>query len=244
MQRMKGNVLVVLAGLLALAMPPAMAETVTARIDNVNPYKPVDIVFNGHRETEWAGVMNWTRLGGSYAGLGGANSSNNVFSTFCIELTQSVWLGFTNTYTVADLILAPNTRPMGSPKSDLLRELWGRYRDSVINETTAAAFQVAVWDIVYDGDKSVVNGDFHLATPTNSIGTTAQGWLNTLNGTGPMPILGAMTDPSYQDQVFFISNSVPQDTPTVPLPASVWGGGAILMSLVVSRIRRMARCGQ
>lgn len=64
--------------------------------------------------------------------------------------------------------------------------MWGRYFGLVTNDTTAAAFQVALWELAFgDTDKDLSHGDFKL-TSGGTVQTTAQGWLDSLNGQGPI----------------------------------------------------------
>src|SRR5262249_14435110 len=136
-----------------------------------------------------AGQMNWTKTGGDYTGVTGN------FSTFCIEITEHVGFGGAYNYTIG----APATRPtsfvggIGVAKSALPPELYARYYTTT-NFTTnanAAAFQVAVWEIVNDSDTSLSSGDFRVQN--NGIYyTTAQNWLNSLDGTGPTMNVDAM----------------------------------------------------
>ena len=51
----------------------------------------------------------------------------------------------------------------------------------------AAAFQVALWELSY-GDRNglLTSGSFVLNNAGGAVGTVAQGWLNLLDGKGPM----------------------------------------------------------
>jgi predicted RecA/RadA family phage recombinase len=70
--------------------------------------------------------------------------------------------------------------------SSLVSELWGRYFGLVTNDVTAAAFQVALWELAFgDTDKNLSKGDFKL-TSGGAVQSTAQTWLNSLDGTGTM----------------------------------------------------------
>ncbi len=101
--------------------------------------------------------------------------------SFCLE--PDVYLTpFSNPYTVNTLGSAGYLQA-GNP----IGELWGRYRALVSNDTTAAAFQVALWELAYGTtDRDLSTGAFQLQGGAGgSVYSTAQGWLNSLDGTGP-----------------------------------------------------------
>lgn len=102
------------------------------------------------------------------------------FLSFCLE--PDVYLTpFSNPYTVNTLASA------GYPvtPNNYIGELWGRYRSSVVDDTTAAAFQVALWELAYRStDRNLGTGYFQLRSG-GSVYSTAQNWLTSLNGMGP-----------------------------------------------------------
>jgi hypothetical protein len=109
-----------------------------------------------------------------------AGGSWDQFLSFCLE--PDVYLTpFSNPYRV-------NTLSSGGYglASNPIGELWGRYRGLVTNDNYAAAFQVALWELAYDSlpDRNLSVGSFQL-TSGGSVATTAQTWLNSLDGTGP-----------------------------------------------------------
>jgi hypothetical protein len=100
------------------------------------------------------------------------------FLSFC--LSPDVWLmPFDNPYTVHSLSASPY-----SAKADLIAEFWGRYRGSITNDVTAAAFQVGLWELAFDSGADLNAGSFRLATSEDVL-NTAQYWLSSLDGTGP-----------------------------------------------------------
>jgi hypothetical protein len=119
---------------------------------------------------------------------------------FCIDLSQSPASNYA-TFDVVPLTEAPDPTFIGSTittaKADLLRELWGRHYDVSMTDQQAAEFQLAVWELVfetsglYDISVGSVKSN-HYNGGTNSL-------LNSLDGTGPMASLVALSHPDYQD---------------------------------------------
>jgi len=112
----------------------------------------------------------------------GSNGSWSQLLAFCLE--PDVWLmPFNNPYAVKSLPGAGY-----AAVSEAIGELWGRHYSKVTDDMTAAAFQVAVWELAYGTtDRSLLTGDFMLtASPNNATAviTTAQAWLTSLDGTG------------------------------------------------------------
>ena len=149
-----------------------------------------------------AGQFNWTRTGGDYTGLTG------TFATFCIEVHQDVLPGNNYTYdvnTVANAPLPVNIlygTPMGAIKADKISELYGRFFAGLSTDTQYAAFQLAIWDFVYDGGGSVGTGVFQAQGFGAAMGL-ADAWIAAVDGTGPrMTGLGALSGDDWQDQIF------------------------------------------
>jgi hypothetical protein len=226
---------------LSLAMSiPASADTIKATITNVTPSQTLGIVYNGHSENAWAGILQWKLNEGSTLGL------NSNFQTFCVEIAQNVYVNSKYTFNVVSASDTPYptfSTGMGAARADRLEELFGRYYDIADDSNNnAAAFQVAVWEIVNDDTLSLNAGAFKLSTPSSTIGNLAQGWLNSINGTGQTAKIGGLTSASYQDQVYFISmDPTPGPIPSVPVPAAAWTGGALLLGLAVAKARKMAQ---
>lgn len=186
-------------------------------------------VGSSSRETQ-AGIFQWQRVGGTQAG-----APAGLFQTVCIELDQYV------ASTVYDVIAVEDgpkpgslltAGPMGVAKADMLSKLWAAYWGTAHdNSGNAAAFQVAVWEIVYDGDTDLSSGDFRQnygVGPLPAFVTTAQGWLNSLPGLLDETELVALSNRRFQDQIVSV----------VPLTPAAWGGLALLAGLGIFRLRK------
>jgi len=174
------------------------------------PSTVVSYTINGVADVADAGVYKWTRSAanpGTYAGQPGAGQN---FDAFCLEPDQEFPSLPNVPYTVVDLESAPpegsSIGNMGAGKANLVRELWGRFRNAVGSDNTkAAAFQMALWELVADTGKDLAAGAFVADASTGSgvaVKNQAQAWLDQVNGAGPKANLLALTSPIDQDQVF------------------------------------------
>lgn len=173
----------------------------------------------------------------------GTGASAKDFVTYCIDLTQNVGNG---TFNLVNLYQAPVTNPapsdqwrLTSPQVDALNALFHAHGSSIDTNNKAAAFQAAIWEIVFDWE-SVDGGTFAGGDTTNLKGgrvsfggtaisnalftdylTSAVARSNTRN------ILAAIVSPNRQDQVVII-----------PLPTA--GAMAAAGMLVLGTRRRRA----
>jgi hypothetical protein len=209
----------------------------------------------------FVGQLNWAAAGPAANLTQGLNQQLNSilgpggsFSSFCIEGLQDVIFDTNETWNlgVVTLDAAPAPGPsMGTTKANQITELWDRhFADTVGNNENAAAFQLAIWEIVGDGitpgSESAANfttGLFQASNDSTAI-NTAVGYLNSLTGSGftQTYTLYALSDPGntnqagIQDQVFAVPNG--GATPPVPLPAALPAGLALLSGLGVAKYWR------
>jgi hypothetical protein len=182
-----------------------------------------------------AGVYKWSGIAGNPWPL------NHNFESFCIDLKQVVNTSTTQTFTLKALENAPDPDPnpstsvtgMGVDRANMLRRLWAAHRTDVVSDITATAFQIAIWEIVFERkpnyddapdyfDVRSAYGSFYLDTHTanySSITYKANLWLqDALNENGRMePMLMALSSPTFQDQLV-----------VMPVPASAFGGTMLL----------------
>jgi len=131
--------------------------------------------------------LNETTNGSASAGLfvldykhvtPAVGTSWTQFLSFCLE-PDVLLTPFDNPYH------AKNLQGSGyGASASLISELWGRYFGLVTSDTTAAAFQVALWELAFGStDMNLSDGDFQL-TSGGDVKALAQRWLNSLDGTG------------------------------------------------------------
>ncbi|XAL98581.1 hypothetical protein OT109_13450 [Phycisphaeraceae bacterium D3-23] len=214
-----------------LAAGTASADSVDVRFDGVNPGERVRVYLdtdgNGtydYNKKITAGVMNWTNL-----------DTGDDFDTFCIELTQYISHDQVAEYQMHDdITAAPRTDGVviTDNKADLLGAFWGQFRDLVVDSDTASAFQVGIWEIVYDGDDALDigygNGNFAVSGHSYYADTRgiANQWLNDLDLNGPSANLRTLSNSWKQDQI--------TDVPTPGAAAA----GLALLGMTLRRRRR------
>jgi len=185
-----------------------------------------------------AGVFNFDVNSG-----GPENGFGSTIRSFCAEIfTDVLHGGASSTYTVvpvaslADLQNPPRSLPADPiNKANYLTELFGRYYASTSTPEGAAAFQYAVWEILYDSvtDLNVATGNIRFdpdspgalgQTVGSSTATTAAMWLGSLSGdttqfTNNPAYAGhefvGLASVDYQDQITI------RQTPVVPAPPAL-----------------------
>jgi hypothetical protein len=205
------SLIVSLAGLCALA-GTAQAAFVTMTLSSVTPQEDVSLTRNGG--TSWTtmpvGRFNWTGVPSNPVGLQGA------FSGFCIELGQEVDVGVTYTNTFEPILLASSPlpaaapdQPMGADSAQLIGNLWDNHLPLLSTTDDFAAFQMCVWEIVYDVGLDLGAGDFQMRNNATLQGL-AQGWLNALNPMATVKTpLSALSSPSWQDMLIPSPGALP-----------------------------------
>lgn len=92
-------------------------------------------------------------------GMGlGEQFSGKTMATYCVEVTQTVTNEF-RVYSVTDEVETIPAPAMGADRADALNDMFAmlleKRSEGVFNNDWATAFQIAVWDVVYDYDAGV-----------------------------------------------------------------------------------------
>ena len=200
----------------------AAADTITLYYDH-SPTSGVSLV----NITSW-GQSSGTnvRSGPYYWSTDGQPINNsNAVAAFCIEIPQ----GFSasnadgspsnngsTTYTASSL-----TAVFDAATEKAISQLYAGYFDTAWNSPTfngttqSTAFQLALWEIIYDGaNGSLKTGDFRVFNQnlkdTNTAAGLAKSWLGSLNSAPSFDSkyagykLLALTNPKSQDQLILV----------------------------------------
>ncbi len=165
---------------------------------------------------------------GGYTGTW--NSSAIVF--WCIELTQ--YFGFGGNYTDYTASLP------GNSSFGMLGQLFNEAYGTTTDARHSAAFQLAIWEIIYDGDLDLHAGGFHVTSGDAATITLAQGWLNALGNFSDTYNLVWLHSDSHQDFVTFGRPFVDlRSTVDEPAPLALLAA-ALVVAFAGRRIRRGA----
>jgi len=131
---------------------------------------------------------------------------------WCIELTQTFSFGaHYTTYT-----------PSAASNALLSQLFTAAYAGALSSTQNSAAFQLAIWEIIYDGgDLNLSGGGFKVLDNKGNGATvaTAQGFLNSVLAASPTYNLFFLTEANHQD--FVTANLIPTTTTRVPEPGSL-----------------------
>jgi hypothetical protein len=224
---------VVVIALVGLACGVASASQVTMSNAGESPALTVTIVSTEYFPNgvgALTGVYNFSNATGAITGN---------FSGFCIEMQYSG--GANKTYDLVQLQAAPEENgpsgdPMGWAKAQKIRQLWDWFEStkgydptSTASAVEAAAFQLAIWNTVYDSDTSLSAGSFRTGNDPSGVRSVAEGYITSAASHSGYATLIALTNPDYQDYV----------VEYVPLPPAALLGLGLLGGLaVVRRFRR------
>ncbi len=187
----------------------------------------------------YAGELQFKTLSGTTAP---GYTIGQSLSTFCMDLSQNVSNGV---LTLVGLETGPVPGPqMGADRASLLRNLYATsYASAFASSTNAAAFQIAVWEIINEANVDVSQGARGLANIDVSAGdfrvtnnATARAQANSFLDLAFLAFKDGLTgfnlmagvSPTSQDQIFITS---------VPMPTAAGLGFAGLAGMGLRRRR-------
>lgn len=218
----------------------ARAETITIDLVSLAPSSLNTTVFlqGSGNLTGGTGQIGWD---GSLTATGVTNPApfNGLFDTYCISLLQGIQFNTLYTYNL-DPVVSSSTG-ITSGEFTEIEELYGsHYADTMLSDDNKAAFQLAIWDVIYGSDSTSVtdtSSSFYAVSGFDpSTLSTANTWLSTLSSadvdTNLVALVGTSPTPDAQDQIFLVPGTM------VPLPKPVLGGSAMLAALGLMQWKR------
>jgi len=228
----------------AVAGSVAQADTVVMKFVGTDEGRTVKVTIGSDTFNCFAGqLLHQFSMGNGVATQ--LNGQTRV--TYCTDLTQFV-TSAGDVYTVAPIASLPATTgwpAMGAAKAQAVYNLYaaagGQQNMLTANDDYAAAFQIALWEIIYDynpanvGVYSLTGGNFKVknsdGTSLSSAVATKVGQLFGMLGTNvPQVGLLGLTNDCSQDQII--------DVNVIPLPPAALAG---LLGLGMVRLARKRR---
>ena len=217
----------------ATAAGIASADVVTMKFVGTGAGQNVKWKYNGGSEqSTFAGQLRHNITSGTGIGADWVGEHN----LYCTDIFQYVATSY-KTFDINTPDLAPTSSPMGAARAQALYDVFSAFTDSAlvsgIGNEFAAAFQIAVWEIVSDFDGSVgrsslsVDAGKFKVTKVNGSATRTSSFNNYLNdifdsiGSSANPNVVALTNGGAQDQLFYIP---------APGPIALAGAGMLMLS--------------
>lgn len=209
----------------------ARAASVTAELTGLTPYVFPTMYLQGEGDiTGGTGAIGWQGQSGNALGL------TSSFNTFCIDLVQDIYFGSTYTFDVMGIANAPQPGAyppggpitgMGATKASELNTLYAEQFDNLTTDDELEAFQLAIWNIVYDTDASVSSGagSFYIVSGFDSnTKNLASSYLAAATNLSDQKVfdgtlVALVGEDGAQDQIY---------ASQVPLPRTILGGGILL----------------
>lgn len=245
------KITIIAAAAAVTGLMPALASAETISMEALSLYgRELQISYDdGVTETVnrsvTAGRFTWRSLTDN-----SIHDQNDEFTSFCIELTQQVDFEDSTDYEIAALTTVPSPNgglgAMSEGQAAALSALVANFWEiaSTGGRTKASAFQLAAWEIVYEGDDvaygdagdlitglSVSDGWFQSSGHEGSA-NLANTWLASLVNNGIAAGIVGYTSTSAQDQI---------GLSVVPLPAPIAMAAVGLVGVAAIRRRRLAR---
>lgn len=169
----------------------------------------------------------------------GTFAAGSTFRGFCADFAQAVTAGQSYPFSTVAPSALPDVGP-NAAKLALIDRLFDRHYGAATDATNGGAFQLALWELLYDGPGNLdLNAGTIDVTSPDSVAAvaTAKGWLAALETPDPADadnytVIG-LFNANAQDQLTVVPNAV-------PAPAGVVLGLIALGGFGLRRLRRKA----
>lgn len=151
---------------------------------------PISLTYTGFTNGSQSGSIYGVRNVGVSAGQFGFNVVDDggvywdsTVQGFCIDVTTNLVLSGSVQY---NLIEADSSSRLNAQQLSLIGSLYDQRAGSLTNATNSAAFQLALWEILYDPGtlQLTSNGSFWASAFGGNARSVAQNWLNGLDDSG------------------------------------------------------------
>lgn len=189
----------------------------------------VTINFNGASSSTTAGAFTGT-----------FDSTSIIF--WCVDLVKHVsYPPFSYSGYTAAPFQSPPLGFSAARQLDLARLFTNDFSFALLDAQHSAAFQLAIWDILFDNDSNLSTsggaGQFGVTSGNAATILLAQGYVNTLGSGSPTFSLVQLTSQVHQD---FITPTVPRLLPE-PSVLPLLGAGLVAMMFGLRRRRNNGR---
>lgn len=160
---------------------------------------------------------------GEFVGTYGSNANpmlNPSFMTYCTDLLQN--FAFNTVYT--DYVFQTGVSAWGATKANDLGRLVTGYSSAVSDATSSAAFQLAVWEIIYENQAPYSLADGSFKDTSSAAATMATTWLAALPATSAVTVDKLL---SREHQDFMVTTPVPEPSTYAMLLAGLASVGFI-----------------
>ncbi len=220
-----------------IAAPVVCADTIDAAFLGTQAGQNVRTVLSGNTRDVFSGQIVYSLTNGT----GAASVLSGNYITYCSELTQVVNAS-TLGYEVFEIPASsfPNASPLNADRTQAVANLFAAYGDMAIStgdSAFASAFQITIWEIIYDFDPGMGMGSIDVGAGSLTVTNTDTSSLAPSISAYISAFAAAATTPGTQNALFSIRNGSAQDQIVlVPAPGSV----ALLgfSGLVAARRRR------
>lgn len=163
------------------------------------------------------------------------------FIAWCVDLANVISLP--SKYTTTDTPFSGSSGTYSASVQDNLKKLFNTSYSTLDlnNNTQSAAFQIALWEIVTEGQSNLSTwvGDFKVIHRTDAMRLQAEEYLANLSGPVTQQYEFSFFESALDSNGKQLSQNLVSVAP-IPLPAAVWmlGGGIVLLGAVARRRRK------